>query len=571
MADETIDGASLLARSLKAQGVEYMFGIVGIPVIELAMAAQAAGIKYIGMRNEQAASYAASAIGYLTGKPAVCLVVSGPGLIHAIAGIANAAENCWPLIVVGGSSEADQEGMGAFQETPQVELCRPYCKFTARPNRLERLPFYVEKAVRHSIYGRPGPCYIDLAGNMVTERVDVKDVRPDVTCQSPPKTLAEPDRIKEAIDLLHYAEKPLVIIGKGAAYARAEDSVREFVETNGFPFLPTPMGKGVLPDDHELCVSPARSKALQEADVILLLGARLNWILHFGLPPRFNPKVKVIMVDILAEEMNNNVQNAVSLVGHLDAVVSQLNERINKIPGRFVFNRKSPWWKTLDGKVKQNQVAVQGMIDDKSEPLNYYAAYEEIRQLLPRDYIIISEGANTMDISRTMVPNFLPRHRLDAGTYGTMGVGLGFATAAGIWCRDHTPGNQVVSIQGDSAFGFSGMEIETICRYKLPVIMIIINNGGIYTGLPEDTWSSIQDMDLTLSSPPTSLIPAARYEKMIEAFGGKGYCARTTEQIKAAFTEALQNKQQVSLINIIISPMAQRKTQDFDWLTKSKM
>lgn len=570
MADE-IEGANVLAQALKAQGVEYMFGIVGIPVIEVAYAAQAHGIKYIGMRNEQAASYAASVIGYMTGRPAVCLVVSGPGLIHALAGMANAQVNCWPLIVIGGSSEQHQEGMGAFQEYPQVELCRPYCKYSARPSKVERIPFYIEKAVRHSIYGRPGVSYIDLAGDMVTQKVNVANLSPNVKCLDPPKTLADPDKIKEAIDLIHYAEKPLVIVGKGAAYAKAENSVKRFIESTRFPFLPTPMGKGVLPDDHNLCVSPARSKALQEADVILLLGARLNWILHFGLPPRFNPKVKVIQVDICVEEMNNNVQNAVSLVGDMDAVMTQMNDQLDKIPGHFQFNPKSPWWRTLNNKVQQNQKAVQAMMDDKSEPLNYYAAYSEIQKFLPKDCIIVSEGANTMDISRTMVPNYLPRHRLDAGSFGTMGVGLGFAVAAGIWCKDHAPGKRVISIQGDSAFGFSGMEIETICRYKLPVTLMIINNGGIYAGVPEDVWKSLQAEDLTLMSPPTALMAAARYEKMIEAFGGRGFCARKCEEINKYLTEITKDEERVALLNILISPMSSRKTQDFDWLTKSKM
>ncbi|KAJ8313530.1 hypothetical protein KUTeg_008091, partial [Tegillarca granosa] len=474
-----IDGAHILAKALKEQGIEYMFGIVGIPVIEVAMAAQQEGIKYIGMRNEQAASYAASAIGYMTGRPAVCLVVSGPGLVHALAGMSNAMENCWPMIVIGGSCEANFEGMGGFQEYPQVEIARPYCKFSARPSRLERIPFYVEK----STYGRPGPCYIDLAGNMVLQTVNEESVRPAPLCPLPAKVYADPDNIKEAVDLLYYADKPLVIIGKGAAYSKAEDSIKDLVIGSRLPFLPTPMGKGVIPDDHELCISPARSRALQEASV-----------------------------DIQAEEMHNNVKSAVSLVGDVDAVVSQMNAELKRRPGQFVFNPKSAWWKSLREKVEQNQVTVQKMIENKTVPLNYYAAYQEIKNLLPKDAIIVSEGANTMDIN--------------AGSFGTMGVGLGFAVAAGAWCRDHAPEKRVISIQGDSAFGFSGMEIETICR-----------------------------------SPPTSLMASARYEKMIEAFGGKGYFVRTAEELKHSFSTALQNKDQVSIINVAINPMSQRKPQ----------
>lgn len=548
-----------------------MFGIVGIPVTEIAMAAQEIGIKYIGMRNEQAASYGASIIGYMTGRPAVCLVVSGPGLVHAFAGMSNAMENCWPMIVIGGSVDQDQEGMDGFQEYPQVDLARPYSKYTARPNKIERIPFYVEKAVRFSTFGRPGPVYIDIAGNMVNQTVPEKNISPFTVCPSPPKTLANPDKVKEAANLLQYAEKPLVIVGKGAAYARAEKAVRDLVEGCKLPFLPTPMGKGVIPDDHPLCVAPARSKALQEADVILLLGARLNWILHFGLPPRFNPKVKIIQIDIHAEQMGNNVQAAVSLVGDCNLVVQQINEAYNRMPGKFVFNSNSAWWKTLRAKVKANQESVQKMADDKSVPLNYFAAYDEIRSLLPEDCIIVSEGANTMDISRTMVLNKLPRHRLDAGSFGTMGVGLGFVVAAATWCKDHAPNKKVVSIQGDSAFGFSGMELETICRYKLPVVMIILNNNGIYSGVDEETWEALQSDDLALSIPPSCLTAGAHYERMVEAFGGKGYFARTAEQLKSSLTTALTSKDQISLINVMINPQAQRKPQDFFWLTKSKM
>uniref|UniRef100_A0A1A8NXH6 2-hydroxyacyl-CoA lyase 1 n=1 Tax=Nothobranchius rachovii TaxID=451742 RepID=A0A1A8NXH6_9TELE len=325
---DEVTGAQLVAESLKTQKVDYMFGIVGVPVIEVAMAAQAAGIKYVGMRNEQAACYAASAVGYMTGRPGACLVVSGPGLIHALGGMANANMNCWPVIVIGGSSDRNQETAGAFQEFPQVEACRLYSKFSARPSSLEAIPSVVEKAVRTSIYGRPGAVYVDIAGDMVNAKVERTKVRGVSCCSPPPVSLADHTAVTEAVALLKAAKAPLVIIGKGAAYGRAEAVLREFVETSGLLFLPTPMGKGVIPDDHPNCVSAARSRALLQADVVLLLGARLNWILHFGLPPRFNPNVKIIQVDLCAEEMGNNVRPAAALLGDIKAVVSQVRSRL---------------------------------------------------------------------------------------------------------------------------------------------------------------------------------------------------------------------------------------------------
>ncbi|KAL5006951.1 hypothetical protein ScPMuIL_015757 [Solemya velum] len=569
MEEET--GASILSKSLKLQGVNYMFGIVGIPVFEIASAAQAAGIKYVGMRNEQAASYAASLIGYLTGRPAVCLVVSGPGLVHALAGLSNAKENCWPMLVVGGSCEEDQEGMGAFQELPQVEASRPYCKYAARPNSVERIPFYVEKAVRMSIYGRPGPCYLDMASNLISNKSMREKIRSIPFCPLPPKPFANRDQLKEAIDLLCYAERPLVIVGKGAAYSGAEGEINRLVTDCKLPFLPTPMGKGVISDASPYNVSSARSRALQEADVILLLGARLNWILHFGFPPRFSPTVKLIQVDICAEEIGNNIHPTVALVGDVDAVTYQINEELATKPGKFIFNSNSPWWARLFEKVKQNLEATKGLTQDQSIPMNYYVALNEIQQLLPKDCILVSEGSNTMDISRTMLHSYLPRHRLDAGTFGTMGVGLGFVTAAALWCQDYAPTKRVVAVQGDSAFGFSGMEVETICRYKLPVIIIILNNNGIFFGIDEESFKSIPAKDLPLRAPSTSLLPNSHYEKIMEAFGGKGYFVTTPSELHDSLQMALQDIHNPALINVVIDPAAQKKPQDFTWLTSSKL
>ncbi|XP_052818097.1 2-hydroxyacyl-CoA lyase 1-like isoform X2 [Mya arenaria] len=530
------------------------------------MAMQKEGIKYIGMRNEQAASYAASAIGYMTGKPAGCLVVSGPGLVHAFAGMSNAMENCWPMIVIGGSSEREQDKMGAFQEYPQVECSRLYSKFSCQPSSIARIPFYVEKAYRNSIYGRPGPVYIDIPGNMVMAQVPEKTVRYVPQCPPPPRMCAAGADVKRAIDLLSTAKSPLVIVGKGAAYGQCEAELKTLVEGCKLPFLPTPMGKGTLPDEHPLCVAPARSKALQDADVVLLLGARLNWILHFGAPPRFRPDVKIIQIDICPEEIGNNVPPAVGLVGDLKSVLGQFNEELSKRSPKFVFSSSSNWWKTLNEKLEKNRISVQNNSEDKTVPLNYYAAFDEVNKIIPRDAIVISEGANTMDISRTCIPNSLPRHRLDAGTFGTMGVGVGFAIAAAVYCRDYAPNKRVICIQGDSAFGFSGFEVETVCRYRLPIVFIIINNNGISKSFGEEVFNSLEETDRLLSHPPTVLSPNARYEKVLEAFGGNGYFVNTPEEIQKALKESMANKKQASMVNIMISTMADRRQQAFSWL-----
>ncbi|XP_034030904.1 2-hydroxyacyl-CoA lyase 1 [Thalassophryne amazonica] len=567
---DEVMGAQLIAESLKTQKVDYMFGIVGVPVIEVATAAQAAGIKYVGMRNEQAACYAASAIGYLTGRPGACLVVSGPGLIHALGGMANANMNCWPLIVIGGSSDRNQETTGAFQEFPQVEACRLYSKFSARPSGLEAIPAVIEKAVRISIYGRPGACYVDITGDMVNAKLKRSTVRAVTCCPPPLVSLANHAAVTEAIAVLKAAQKPLVIIGKGAAYGKAETALKELVETAGLPFLPTPMGKGVLSDDHPNCVAAARSRALLQADVVLLLGARLNWILHFGLPPRFDPHVKVIQVDLCAEEMGNNVRPAVALLGDINQVVIQLLDGVCR--DGWKYSSDTEWWNTLRKKIAANALSNKELALQSSVPMNYYTVFHHISELLPHDCIIVSEGANTMDIGRTMLKNYLPRHRLDAGTFGTMGVGLGFAIAAAALEMSEKRGQRIVCVEGDSAFGFSGMEVETMCRYNLPVVIIVVNNNGIYSGVDSDTWKEMAKMgDLTTIAPPITLLPEARYDKVMTAFGGRGFLVKTVEELRNALQLSLSDWERPSLLNVLIDPSSDRRQQEFPWLTRSNL
>ena len=323
-----IKGADLLAKSLKEQGVQFMFGVVGFPVGPLAEAAQKAGLPYIGMRNEQTASYAAGAVGYLTGRPGSCIVVTGPGVIHGLAGLANAQQNCWPMLLIGGASETYRNGMGAFQEERQVLIATPVCKWAHAIEHVNRIPFYVEMAVRQSIYGRPGAAYLDIADDIITGSCDADKAIEAAKCPDPPRIQTMPEYIDQALNVLQSAERPLVIIGKGMAYSRAEDEVRAFIEKTQLPFLASPMGKGVMPDDHPLSVGAARSLALQQADVVFLMGARFNWIMHFGLPPRYNKDVRVIQLDIEPEAMHQNKPAEVALVGDGKAIVGQLNQAL---------------------------------------------------------------------------------------------------------------------------------------------------------------------------------------------------------------------------------------------------
>jgi 2-hydroxyacyl-CoA lyase 1 len=547
-----IKGADLLAKSLKEQGVEYMFGVVGFPVGPIAEAAQKVGLPYIGMRNEQAASYAAGAVGYLTGRPGSCIVVTGPGVIHGLAGLANAQQNCWPMILVGGASETYRNGMGAFQEERQVLCATPVSKWAHAIEHVNRIPFYVEMAVRQSIYGRPGATYLDFPDDMITGSCDEDKVVKVHKCPDPPRTMAMPEYIERALDVLQTAQRPLALIGQGMASSHAEDEVRAFIERTQIPFVRTPKGKGVLSDDHPLSAGAARSLALSQADVVFLMGARFNWILHFGLPPRYSPDVKVIQLDIEPEALHQNKAAEVPLLGDGKAIMAQLNQALQ---GRQWFHPEgSPWRQAITKKAAENAAMIAPQIADDSAPGDYYRLFRDIREWLPKNVVLCSEGATTMDIGGTQMPLDNPRSYLNAGSYGTMGVGLGLVVAS---CVVH-PDRPVVHVSGDSAIGFSGMEMETLCRYGMPAKIVVLNNGGIGPGMPEIPSNPMLNMK------PNTLIYGARYDKMMDAFGGKGFWVEDPKDLRGALDEAM-NFPGPALVNVKLSQGSQRKAQAFRW------
>ena len=548
-----IDGARLVARCLKQQGVDELFGVVGIPVTGIAAAAASEGIRYIGTRHEQAAGYAAQAISYLKGRVGACLVVSGPGMTNAISALGNAWANCWPMLLIGGSSNQALNHMGDFQAAPQVDLAKPFCKWVGQAERIELIPRYIATAVRHSISGRPGPVYLDLPGDVIASSLDEDDLAYPPRVEAPPAPQVDPAAVKAALSALKSARQPLAIIGKGAAWAGAEEQVRRFIEETQMPFLPSPMGKGVVADGHPLSVAAARTYALQNADLVFTIGARLNWIMHFGLPPRFREDLRVVQLDIAAEEVGSSVPAEAALVGDAKVVMAQLVAELEENPWQITAD--NPWRQALDKERAAKQEATAPMLESDEVPMNYYRPLQEIQQALPHDAIIVTEGASTMDISRQVLDNYEPRKRLDAGTWGTMGVGPGFALAAQV----ANPDKRVIALEGDAAFGFDGLEVEVAVRHRLPITWIVFNNNGIGGGpssLPEGA-----------AYPPNAFVPNARYDKVMEAFGGKGYHAETPQELRAALQESFDSGE-TTLINVTINPDAKRRPQQFAWLTR---
>lgn len=409
-----------------------VFGIVGIPIVEIAEACSAIGIRFVAFRNEQSASYAAQAYGFLTGRPGVCLVVGGPGVIHAMAGIVNAQVNCWPILVIAGFIETFQKEMGGFQELDQVSLLKPHTKFAAQPSVVDRIPFILEKAFRSAFYGRPGPTFVDIPANFIRSALTnptIDAMVANLSVPAPPLSMASPTAVSRAVQLLKTSKAPLVIVGKGCAYARAEQSIRTLIDATQLPFLPTPMGKGVVPDSHPLNIAAARSTALAGADVVLLLGARLNWMLHFGGSPRWRSDVVFIQVDLFAEELGNNcsASSPIRLLGDVGLVAQQLADGFT---GWKYDLTSSTFFGRLRNRIKENLAKSRGLASSDRVPMGYHRALTEIKVgLLNSEVVFVSEGANTMDIARSIFDVQQPRLRLDAGTFATMGVGMGYAIA----------------------------------------------------------------------------------------------------------------------------------------------
>lgn len=539
---ELTDGAHVVVDALRMNGVDTIYGVVGIPITDLARIAQASGIRYIGFRHESSAGHAAAAAGYLTKEPGICLTVSAPGFLNGLVSLANATRNCFPMVQISGSSERHLVDLkqGDYEELDQLAAAEPYVKAAYRVDRVEDIGRGVARAIRTAVSGRPGGVYLDLPAAVLGEVIDASvgaaSLRSIV--DAAPRQLPAPEAVDRAIELLAGAERPLVILGKGAAYSQADAKIRQFIETTGMPFLPMSMAKGLLPDDHPQSAGTARSLALRRADVVMLVGARLNWLLSHGEGPQWNPDVQFVQVDIDPTELDSNQPIAAPLLGDIGSVVDALAERMQ--PGQIA--APAAWREELAAKSATNVASMAERLKADPSPMRFLGALGAVRDVLRKrpDVYVVNEGANALDIARNVIGMQVPRHRLDSGTWGIMGIGLGYAIAAAV-----EGGAPVVAVEGDSAFGFSGMELETICRYQLPVVVLILNNGGVYRG--DDTNGVSADPS------PTTLMGTARHELLIEAFGGKGYRATTPAEVTAALEQALESGGP-ALIDCVIDP-----------------
>jgi len=544
---QTIDGFHLVIDALKLNDIDTIFALPGIPITDLTRMAQAEGLRVISFRHEQHAGNAAAAAGFLTQKPGICLTVSAPGFLNGLTALANATTNCFPMILISGSSEREIVDLqqGDYEEMDQLAIARPLCKAAFRVLHAEDIGIGIARAIRAALSGRPGGVYLDLPAKLFAQTMAAEAGRRSLVkvVDPAPRQIPAPEAVKRALDVLAGARRPLIVLGKGAAYAQADAEIRALVEKTGIPYLPMSMAKGLLPDTHAQSASAARSYVLAEADVVMLVGARLNWLLSHGKGKTWGaekgPK-QFIQIDIAPTEMDSNVAIAAPLVGDIGSCAAALVAGLGPNWAR----PPAEWTSAIAERKDKNLTRMAETLAATPSPMSFHSALAVVRDIVKAhpDAMLVNEGANTLDFARSIVDMYEPRKRLDVGTWGIMGIGMGFAVAAAV-----TTGKPVIAIEGDSAFGFSGMEVETICRYDLPVCVVVFNNNGVYRG----TDVNPRGGDVA----PTVFVKNARYDLMMQAFGGVGVHATTADELRKAMMEAVASGRP-TLINAVIDETA---------------
>ncbi|MDG1299014.1 MAG: oxalyl-CoA decarboxylase [Paracoccaceae bacterium] len=545
------DGFHLLIDALKLNNVQTIYGVPGIPITDFGRLAQAAGIRVLSFRHEQNAGNAAAIAGYLTKKPGICLTVSAPGFLNGLTSLAHATTNCWPMILISGSSEREVVDLmqGDYEEMDQLAIAKPLCKAAYRILHAKDIGIGVARAIRAAVSGRPGGVYLDIPGSLLGQVMDeVEGKKTLVKVIDPaPNQLPSPISIVRALKTIENAKRPLIVLGKGAAYAQEDELVREFVEKSGIPFLPMSMAKGLLPDTHEQCAGAARSLVLKDSDVVIMIGARLNWLLSHGKGKSWGEphSTKFVQIDIEPKEMDSNVEIVAPIVGDIGSCLSAL---VNTM-GEGWKKPSVEWVDAIKAKKDTNIARMTSKLQNNNSPMDYEGALGAIKNIIKNrpNSILVNEGANTLDFARSIIDMYQPRKRLDVGTWGVMGIGMGSAIAAAV-----ETGEAVLAVEGDSAFGFSGMEVETICRYNLPVCIVVFNNNGIYRGTDINV-SGTKDVATTV------FVKNSRYDKMMEAFGGIGENATNPDELAQAINRAMDSGKP-TLINAVIDPHAGKES-----------
>ena len=534
-----VTGNDLVVQTLKNEGIDTVFFLTGGPMSDVAGLCLEMELKSIDVRHEQGAAMMAHAYSRISGKPGLCFAASGPGATNLLTGIGNSFLDATPVVALGGSSPLVENSRGAFQEMDQLSIFKPVTKWAERVTEVRRIPELVSKAVRMASQGQPGPVYLDLPGDILYTEAELDDVHFPRNLTKVPRPVAAPELIDDAIELLKGAQRPLVLTGSGILWSDACPELQAFVERTGIPFFTTPQGRGVIPEDHELCFLGARSKAFREADVVLVVGTRLNFIVGFGMAPRWAKDVKVIQIDINREEIGRNRTIDVGIVGDAQAVLKQLTDAADKA---FATSTSSQWVADLRQASKANEEKAEALLNSDATPIHPLRLCKEVRDFMDRDAIIVVDGHEILNYARQSIPTYAPGHRINAGANGCMGVAVPY----GLGAKVAKPDTQVIVLSGDGSFGMNGMEMDTAVRHNIPILCVVSNNGG---------WAAVGGMS-------ARDLGFTRYDKLCEVFGCHGEYVENPEDIRPALERAAASGKP-AVVNVVTDPRARASTVKF--------
>jgi thiamine pyrophosphate-dependent acetolactate synthase large subunit-like protein len=540
-----LTGSEILAKALKKEGTDDLFFLMGGPMLLAESSCIKEGIRPIDVRHEQAAALMGQAYSRLLQKPSVCMAASGPGVINLTTGIANALVDCCPVVAIGGSSPIQQFGRQVFQEIDQVAIMKGCVKWADRVYNLKRIPEQVNNAFQHAMSGKPGPTYLDFPGDVLYAKIDENEV--DWSMSGRPilnaRPLGDPAQVDALIQALAHARKPVIISGSGVIWSRAWDEMQQLVERAGIPFYTTPQGRGVVPDDHALSFLTMRSTAFRDADLILVLGTRMNYIISHAAPPRFNAAAKIARIDIDPIEIATAARKVdIGIVGDCKMVLGQV---LAGLKGRVDPDRYKDWRETLARGAREKSSA-PSKIPEGGE-IHPLTLCDEITKFMKRDAILVVDGQEILNYGRQSMPTFAPGHRLNSGPFGMMGVGLPF----GLGAKLAKPDKQVIVLHGDGSFGLNAMELDTAVRHKIPVLVVISLNGG---------WTADPKRDK-----PGRDLGYTRFDKMAETLGCYGEYVDKAEGIRPALERAQKKVDDgvVALVNVRTDYRARATTMQF--------
>lgn len=561
---EQVTGMYILGQSLKRLGLDTVYGLVGIPVTEAAYAFQDVGVKFVSFRFEQQAGMAAATHGWLTKTPGVLLTVSSLGFLNGLTATANATVNCYPMIQISGASDPTMVdmNMGTYEQLDQFNTAKSLVKAVFRCSHATDIPSAIARAYRAAVSGRPGGVYVDMTTPALSEILDASEAQKlfytPVDVYSP--VAPNQEAVDRAVELLSTAKRPAIILGKGAAYAQVDDKIKQLIEKYNLPYFPMSMAKGLMPDNGPLSALSCRSDIMEKADVVMLIGARLNWLLSFG-KGKWNPTTKFIQLDIEPQEIDVNVPIAAPVVGDMGLSLDMI---LKGMEGK-IMQTESDWLTYLQSvtKAKNAKFAERLETSAKLQPMDHWSALSVVKPILESnpDVILVNEGANTLDDTRDAVDMSLPRHRIDCATWAIMGMGMGSCVGAAV-----ATGKKVVAIEGDSAFGFSGMDFSTITRFNLPVTVVIFNNGGIYNhiGVNPSTNPAIE------KDPAPTTLDFDRYDYFGEVFNCGHAYVTTPEELKTALEAAIASGKP-NIINVQLAPDAGKESGHIGYLNPTPL